>query len=127
MQRRLVNDLEDLGREFLVPKVADSVGRVVVKAIDGVAKVGVKALPQADAERLAAAYLVEVTDQLGQFSAALDDYLPHALAVEVAKRKFGSSSAQANAARRERKKWMDEAKSEVRDIFAAIAGGEVED
>lgn len=128
VRRRLILGLEDLGKEFLVPKVADTVGRVVVKSIDGVAKAAVKSLAtEEDAARLASAYLVEVTDQLSQFAEALDAYLPHALAVEVAKKAHGDKSAQANAARRERERWMNEAKSEVRDVFRAIAGQEAAD
>lgn len=127
VKRKLINELEDLGKEFLVPKVADSVGRIVVKSIDGVAAAAVRTLPEEDAARLVAAYLVEVTEQLDQFSTALENYAPHPIAVEVAKKQFGSKSVQANLERMARKKWMDEVKGEARDVFRAIAGAEVED
>jgi len=127
VRRRLLAELALLGRESVVPRVADAVGRLVIKSLDGVVAAAVKTLSKEDAGRLAAAYLAEVQDQLEQFSAALLDYLPHAVAVEQAKKEWGGQSREANAARRERKLWMDEAKAEVRDIFAAVAGDETVD
>jgi hypothetical protein len=128
VKRRLIAELEGLGKEFVSTQVADAVGRVIVKGVDGVAKAAVRSLDTEElAAGLAAAYLVEIQEQLHQFSDALDDYLPYAIAVEVAKRQYGSSSQQANGARAVRKRWMDEAKSEVRDIFKAVAGVEVAD
>lgn len=127
-KRKVIAELYQLGNEFVIPKVADTASRVFVKSLDGVVGASVRALEmEEDAARLSAAYLAEVTEQLSQFSAALDAYLPHALAVEVNKKRFGTKSAQANAARKVREEWMNGVRSEVRDVFKAVAGSEVVD
>ena len=127
VKRRLIRELEDVGKGFVVPAVADAVSRTVIKSLDGVVAAAVKSLPQEGAERLAAAYLAEVQDQLEQFSAALLEYLPFAVAVEKSKLAFGDKSAQAEAARRTRQLFIEGVRSEVRDVFKAVAGQETAD
>jgi hypothetical protein len=127
-KKRLIQRLTALGKEFVVPQVADTVSRVFVKSLDGVVKAAVQGLEmEEDAARLSGAYLDAVQDQLAQFSVALEGYLPHALAVEVAKKSFGSDSAQANEARKKREGFLFECKSEVRDLFRSVMGEEVSD
>ena len=127
-RKRVIRQLTALGREYLVPQVADTVSRAIVKSLDGVVKAAVTSLElEEDAARLATAYLDEVQEQLSQFSIALEGYLPHALAVEVAKERHGSKSAQANEARKVRDTWLKEVRSEVRDVFKSVAGDEASD
>jgi hypothetical protein len=127
VKQKLIRELEIVGKGFVATAVADSVSRTVIKSLDGVVAAAVRSLPQEDAERLAAAYLAEVQDQLEQLSAALLGYLPHAVNVEQAKKSHGSKSAQANRARAERQSFIEGVRSEVKDTFKAIAGQSVED
>lgn len=127
-RRTLQRRLQDIGEEFAVTQVAASVSRFVLKSLDGVVKESVQALEmQEDAERFSVAYLDEIQDQNAQWMAALEGYLPHALAVETAKKNFGSSSVQANDARKARAEFIEECKEEVRDIFKAVVGKDVTD
>ena len=127
VKRRLIRDLEGIGKAFVSTSVADAVSRTVIKSLDGVVAVAVKALPQEESERLAAAYLAEVTEQLDEFSQALLDYLPHAVSVEVAKKSHGNNSYQAVLARLERQRFIEGVRSEVKDVFRAVAGQEPTD
>jgi hypothetical protein len=127
-KKRLIRQLTELGREFLVPQVADAVSRIITKSLDGVVKAAVTSLEmEDDAARLCSAYLAEVQDQFDEFQAALESYLPLAIAVEVAKKTHGGSSSEANEARRTRSVFLAECRAEVRDIFAAVVGKETGD
>jgi hypothetical protein len=127
-KKRLIRQLTELGREFLVPQVADAVSRIITKSLDGVVKAAVTSLEmEDDAARLCSAYLAEVQDQFDEFQAALESYLPLAIAVEVAKKKHGASSSEANEARRTRAVFLAECRAETRDIFAAVVGKETGD
>jgi hypothetical protein len=127
-KKALIQRLTALGKEFVVPQVADTVSRVFVKSLDGVVKAAVTSLEmEDDAARLCSAYLAEVQDQFDEFQAALESYLPLAIAVEVAKKTHGGSSSEANEARRQRATFLAECRAEVRDIFAAVVGKDAGD
>lgn len=127
-KKRLIQRLTALGKEFLAPKVADTVSRVIVKSLDGVVKAAVQGLEmEEDAARLSVGYLEGVQEQLAQFSTALETYLPYAIAVETARKTFGSDSREANEVRKLREAFLLECRAEVRDIFRAVAGEKVSD
>lgn len=128
VKRQFLRRLEEEAREYVSTRVVDAAARALIKSVDELIKVTVKSLETEDDQaRFIAAYVDEVTDQLDQLKDALTDYVPFAVAVEREKELWGGKSAQANAARKARKKWMLDLRGEVRDTFNAAAGKEVED
>lgn len=120
---KLLKELRAIATGTLVDEAAKVASRVVLKGIDGVIEAAVRNLPPARARTLADSFLTEVIgQQYDQLREALEAYVPLQLAVEVAKRQAGPTSAQANAARARRQRGIDELREEVRDLLRTAVG-----
>lgn len=127
VQKKLIAELENIGKEFAIEHVTKTLSRTILKGIDGIVAVTVKLSDRAHAGELAHGYLDVVDEQFLQLQEALKTYVPLQIAVEVAKKEFGKNSAEANAARKEREQGIEEVREEVSDIIAALLGEHVTD
>lgn len=125
--KKLLHELEGVGKDLATQKVADVAGRVIVKGIDQVVAAAVKLADHLDVHDFAEHYLDTVDEELAELTIALKAYVPLQVAVETAKHQYGNNSAEANAARAARKAGIEEVKEEVGDIFASVIGGHVTD
>lgn len=127
LKEKILGQLEGIAKKYVFDQMSKQMARAIVKGIDAVAKVAVKNLPRTDSEALAAAYAALLKEQLTQLSDAATIYVPLAVDVEIAKKEFGSNSAEAKAARLRREVGMGEIREEVQDVFRAATGGDVKD
>ena len=127
IKRKLLNDLKDLGRDVVTTKIAEQISRLMVKSLDKVISTAVKHLDVTESEELANAYIMQIDEQLMDLAQALQDYAPHQIAVERAKKRFGNNSPEANDARNTRSKYLQEVRSEVGDLIRAATGEEPKD
>ena len=119
----LLKELEHLAATALVNEAAQVAAHVILKGIDGVVAAAVKHLPSDKAAYLTSEFASEVVgQQYDQLIEALQEYVPLQLAVEVAKKNFGASSAQVTSARAARAHGIAELRQEVRDVLLAVTG-----
>lgn len=124
---KLADELKDVAQDFISKNVISQVSRVILKGIDEIVEKAVKHLPKEQVIKVAGSYTHEIDQQFVQLNEAIVTYIPLQVAVEVAKRQHGKNSAEANAARAERAKGIEEVKEEFGDLFGSILGGHVED
>lgn len=123
IEKMLVNELKKIGAQALVGEASKLASRALLKGIDGVAAAAVKHMSDAQAQAFANEFVSEVVGlQYDQLLDAFKAYVPLAVAVEMAKEKHGSNSAQANAARALRQTGINEMRQEVKDVLLASMG-----
>lgn len=127
VKTRLIKELQALGKGMVTTQVAEQFARLITKSLDAVIATAVKHLDVADTDHLAAAYVTQIDEQIMDFTTALHDYIPKQIAVERAKKDHGADSVEANAARVDRAKFLQEVKSEVGDLLRAATGSNPKD
>jgi hypothetical protein len=127
LSKKLLHELEGVGKDLAKNKVSEVAGRVIVKGIDDVVAAAVKVLDNTQTDAFTHQFLDGVDMELAELVDAIRQYVPLQVAVEVAKHKFGTNSKEANAARAARVAGIAEVKEEVGDIFASVVGGHVKD
>lgn len=128
LAKHLLKELEGVGKDYAGNAVAKQAGRVLVKGIDEVVERAVKVLHEGEkAEEFVTSYAEAMDGEWVELLEAIKDYIPLQVAVEVAKKKHGKNSDEANAARAARKAGIEEVHEEVRDVFASALGGNVTD
>lgn len=126
--KKLLGELENVGKDYAAKTVSKQAGRVLVKGIDEVVERAVKVLEKGEqTQEFVESYVDQMDGEWVELLDAIKEYIPLQVAVEVAKKKYGKNSAQANAAREKRKAGIDEVHEEVRDVFAGVLGGTVAD
>jgi hypothetical protein len=126
--KKLLGELENVGKDYAANTVSKQAGRVLVKGIDEVVERAVKVLDKAEqTEEFVESYVDQMDGEWVELLDAIKAYIPLQVAVEVAKKKHGKNSAEANAARAKRKAGIEEVHEEVRDVFAGVLGGTITD
>ena len=125
--KKLLRDLEDAGERIAVAEGAKLAARGLVKGIDAFAAVAVRHLSPVDAADLTDSYVEMLKEQIEQLTEAISDYAPLALDVEANKKRHGTKSAEANAARQRREVGIAEMRQEVKDVLLAAIGDETAD
>lgn len=126
--KKLLGELENVGKDYAAKTVSKQAGRVLVKGIDEVVERAVKVLDKVgQTEEFVESYVDQMDGEWIELLEAIKTYIPLQVAVEVAKKKHGPKSAEANAAREKRKAGIEEVHEEVRDVFAGVLGGTVTD
>ena len=127
LKDNLLQQLEAVGKKVLVDEAQKQVARALLKSIDTVVTIAVANLPRGDAVKLGEAYAEALLMQVEQLADAIDDYVPLQVDVEVTKQQHGTTSPQAQAARKRREVGITELRAEVRDVLRAATGDEPED
>lgn len=125
--KKLLRDLEDAAETIAVAEGAKLMARALVKGIDAFAAVAVRNLAPDQSEALVDAYVLRLQEQFDQLVDATALYAPLALDVESKKERFGTKSAEANAARKAREAGILGVRQEVKDLLLAAIGDEPAD
>ena len=124
IKKQLVDELKHIGTQALVTEAAKLASRSILKGLDSVVAASVKHLSPGQAKVFTDDFVTEVVGlQYDQLLDAFRAYVPLAVAVELAKREFGSNSAQVNAARAARQVGISEMREEIRDVLLVSTGG----
>ena len=118
--KKLIHELEHVAADIAVNKVGDVVGRVLIKGVDGVVAATVKVLDSNLVEEFTHHYVDSMDTLFLKLQDDLRHYIPLQVAVEEAKHKFGSNSAEANVAREARKAGIEAVKNDVHVVFANL-------
>lgn len=118
--------LSTLTRDVAAPFIVKEVGHGLLKGIDDVVVAAVKNLPTDKAQALTTEYAGAIEAKIGLLIQAITAYIPHQIAVEVAKKEHGTDSAEANAARADRATYINEVHADIAEIFTEITGEHVE-
>lgn len=101
--------------------------RIVLKAVDSLISVTVKAAGGHSADQLSSAALTQLARQFNQLTTVLSGYAPLQVNVEVAKHEHGDHSPEAEAARFHRAPVITAVRAAVEDVFATLTGNLVHD
>lgn len=127
VKKLLLGELKHVASDFVTKNIMSQVARAILKGIDEVVEHAVKVLPSEQVAKLAGAYTDEIDRQFVQLNQAIGAYIPLQVAVEIAKKQHGKTSAEANAARIARASGIDEVKDEFGDLFGSVLGQHVSD
>lgn len=120
-------ELEAAAKKVAQDTIAAACARLLVKGTDSAIAIAVKHLPENQVDPFAEAYDESVAEELAELQQALAAYAPLQCAVELAKKKHGNKSTEANEARKRREIGLSGFRSEIKDVVLSVSGGEPTD